>query len=55
MTTSAAATSPGSPAARRYFETALRASATAGDPVTGAYALSFGAPHSQLRVERSSA
>jgi tetratricopeptide (TPR) repeat protein len=31
------------PAARRYFETALRASATAGDPVTGAYALSFAA------------
>ena len=31
------------PAGRRYFETALRASATAGDPVTGAYALSFAA------------
>ena len=31
------------PAARHYFETALRASATAGDPVTGAYALSFAA------------
>ena len=31
------------PAARWYFETALRASATAGDPVTGAYALSFAA------------
>ncbi len=31
------------PAARRYFEAALRASATAGDPVTGAYALSFAA------------
>lgn len=31
------------PAARRYFETALRASATADDPVTGAYALSFAA------------
>jgi tetratricopeptide (TPR) repeat protein len=28
-------------AARRYFETSLRASATAGDPVAGAYALSF--------------
>ena len=28
-------------AARRYFETALRASATAADPVTGAYAMSF--------------
>lgn len=27
--------------AGRYFETALRASATAGDPVAGAYALSF--------------
>lgn len=31
------------PAARWYFEAALRASATAGDPVTGAYALSFAA------------
>jgi hypothetical protein len=31
------------PAARHYFETALRASATAGDPVTGAYTLSFAA------------
>ncbi len=31
------------PAARRHFEAALRASATAGDPVTGAYALSFAA------------
>jgi hypothetical protein len=31
------------PAARRYFEAALRASATAGDPVTGACALSFAA------------
>jgi tetratricopeptide (TPR) repeat protein len=29
------------PAARRCFETALRASAAAGDPVTGAYTLSF--------------
>jgi len=29
------------PAASRCFETALRASATAGDPVTGAYTLSF--------------
>ena len=28
-------------AASRYFETALRASATANDPVTGAYTLSF--------------
>lgn len=31
------------PAARQYFGTALRASATASDPVTGAYALSFAA------------
>lgn len=31
------------PAARHYFETAMRASATAGDPVTGAYAMSFAA------------
>lgn len=31
------------PAARSYFETALRASATANDPVTGAYAMSFAA------------
>lgn len=31
------------PAARWHFEAALRASATAGDPVTGAYALSFAA------------
>lgn len=31
------------PAARHYFETALRASATADDPVTGAYAMSFAA------------
>jgi tetratricopeptide (TPR) repeat protein len=31
------------PAARWYFEAALRASATAGDLVTGAYALSFAA------------
>jgi tetratricopeptide (TPR) repeat protein len=29
------------PVARRYFETALRASAAAGDPISGAYALSF--------------
>lgn len=33
-------------AARRYFEAALRASATADDPVTGAYALSFAAVQS---------
>lgn len=33
-------------AARRYFEAALRASATAGDPVAGAYALSFAAVQS---------
>lgn len=31
------------PAARWYFEAALRASATAADPVTGAYAMSFAA------------
>ncbi len=31
------------PAARWYFEAALRASATADDPLTGAYALSFAA------------
>ena len=31
------------PAARHYFEIALRASATASDPLTGAYALSFAA------------
>ena len=31
------------PAARRHFEAALRASATAGDQLTGAYALSFAA------------
>lgn len=37
------------PAARRYFETALRASATAGDPVTGAYALSFAAVQCSTR------